>query len=208
MSIELDHVFWMVPKATVSHVTTRLASLGLRESYRRVHVGQGTANVCYCFENAFLEVLWLENEAEARSAPIARTQLVQRGTGKANPFGICWRGEAGIDLWDFRPPFLPDGTSIPMAVASDDPALPLLFRFPGSKRPIELPRERHGGMQAHAGFDVLELVAVQCESPVALTPILSSMMPAVGFMRGVPGLSLRFTGANGSVKLNLPLGQS
>ncbi|MEL6436776.1 MAG: VOC family protein, partial [Pseudomonadota bacterium] len=179
MSIELDHIFWMVPKADVAGVTDQLGALGLRESYRRRHPGQGTANVCFCFENAFLEVLWLEDEAEARSAPIARTLLAERATGKANQFGVCWRGDAGLPMWAFAPPYLPPGVTIPIAIASDDPELPLLFSFPRAKPPIEMAWERHGGMQAEVGFARLEIEVVRCgqRQPDDLRGIASQMTP-------------------------------
>lgn len=50
MTLELDHIFVFIrpdgPEAA------RLEAIGLVESYRRDHPGQGTSNVCYCFENA------------------------------------------------------------------------------------------------------------------------------------------------------------
>ena len=47
---------------------TRLTDAGLRESFRRDHPGQGTTNVCCCFDNAYLELLWLHDPAAAAGA--------------------------------------------------------------------------------------------------------------------------------------------
>ncbi|MEO0544732.1 MAG: VOC family protein [Pseudomonadota bacterium] len=205
MSIQLDHIFWMVPKEDVTHVLGAIAEFGLRESYRRNHPGQGTSNVCYCFENAFLEILWLESEEEARSPTIERTKLADRATGQANPFGIAWRGEAGLEMWDFRPPYLPGGISIPMAVASDDTALPLLFTFPGSKAPVDLPPERHGGMQVDAGLMRLEIASISAERGEGLEALAQSMEPEFQVKRGEPSVTLSLMGPKKTSKLTLPL---
>ena len=49
-----------------------LEAIGLRETYRRVHVGQRTANCCFAVENAFLELLGIDDVDEVRSESIAR----------------------------------------------------------------------------------------------------------------------------------------
>lgn len=202
MSIELDHVFWMMPKADVPAAAQAFETFGLRESYRRRHPGQGTANICYCFGNAFLEILWLEDEAEARSPEIARTLLAERATGTANPFGIAWRGDAGIAMWDFKPPYLPDGLSIAVAEACDDPQLPLMFSFPGSKPPGEMDPERHNGMQSHAGLDLLEIAALDGIDQPAMQEIAAAMTPP--FEIG-PAVHLCFDGPAGRQTLSLPI---
>ncbi|MEO0814134.1 MAG: VOC family protein, partial [Myxococcota bacterium] len=62
--LELDHVFVMISDGVRQH--RALEALGLVETYRRIHPGQGTKNICYAFENAFLELLWVHDEHEAR----------------------------------------------------------------------------------------------------------------------------------------------
>ncbi|MEO1271293.1 MAG: hypothetical protein AAFX99_24640, partial [Myxococcota bacterium] len=67
---------------------------GLVETYRRAHPGQGTANVCYALDNAFLELLWVVDLDEALSPAIRRTGLALRSEWKRHgisPFGIAWR---------------------------------------------------------------------------------------------------------------------
>lgn len=132
MSVELDHVFVL---------TARDAQLpsGLRESYRRDHLGQGSGNVCACFDNAFLEMLWLRPE----DPPIGQAQalrLKDRSTeAGASPYGIAVRTTKGEALpfatWSYRPAYLPPGVSIEVARSSQDIAQPLLFAFPEGRRP-------------------------------------------------------------------------
>ena len=73
--VELDHVFVMVRPGAPEAEAAALARAGLCESFRRDHPGQGTTNLCCCFDNAYLELLWLNNPAEALAPPAARLQL-------------------------------------------------------------------------------------------------------------------------------------
>jgi len=61
----------------------RLRSLGIAETYRRQHPGQGTQNVCFCFDNLFVELLWINKVEDALSDKITRTKLFERSR---------WRG--------------------------------------------------------------------------------------------------------------------
>ena len=94
---EIDHVFLFVQPDGPE--IGALRRLGLTETYRRAHPGQGTANVCFAFDNLFLELLWLTSETEARSPAIARTRLWDRSRWSASgtsPFGIALRGEKAV----------------------------------------------------------------------------------------------------------------
>ncbi len=66
-NLSLCHVFVFVKPGAPE--ATGLYAAGMVESYRRRHPGQGTANVCFCFDNAFLELLWVTSEAEVTSPP-------------------------------------------------------------------------------------------------------------------------------------------
>ena len=111
------------------------ASLGLVETYRRTHPGQGTENVCYAFDNLFLELLWITDTSAVRSPSVQRTGLYERSLWRTNgacPFGIAWRRSPADKhfappTWHYAPPYLPAGITIPIATASDDPRQPLLF---------------------------------------------------------------------------------
>ncbi len=151
--MELDHVFVLVePDAPEA---ARLAPLA--ESFRRRHEGQGTANVCYCFDNAYLELLWAVDSAELADPAVSRTRLGDRARWKKNgasPFGIAVRhhGPLPFATWTYRPPMLPDGIAV--AIDSDDPRQPFVFRSPGDAWK-EAPRQDEAGLVAIAGV-VLE----------------------------------------------------
>jgi hypothetical protein len=90
MHLELDHLFICVQREAPE--AQNLAPLGLMEGRQRRHIGQGTANVCYFFRNAMLELLWVCDEAEVRSPLVQPTKLwgCWRKTGSC-PFGICFK---------------------------------------------------------------------------------------------------------------------
>src|SRR5262249_6461085 len=95
-----------------------LVRSGLCEGPPNVHPGQGTANRRFFFANSMLELLWVENSAEAQNEVTAPTQLWERWTNRGA--GAC----------PFR------GSTPP--VRSDSIALP----FPAQKyQPIWLPPE-------------------------------------------------------------------
>lgn len=53
--MQLDHLFVLIERDAPEFGYFR--SLGLVETYRRRHLGQGTENACYCFDNLFVELL-------------------------------------------------------------------------------------------------------------------------------------------------------
>src|SRR4051794_24412182 len=109
MPLELDHLFLFA--SVEAPEADRLMSLGLTEGSGNVHPGQGTANRRFFFRNAMLELLWVSDEREVRSEPIAPTRLWERSqshrTG-ASPFGICLRSTDGttpappFETWSYR----------------------------------------------------------------------------------------------------------
>jgi hypothetical protein len=150
--MQLDHVFAFINPD--SSAIADLEANRLAVSYRRAHIGQGTANACFVFDNAFLELLWLTDAQDARSPLIARTKLWERSQWQVQqtcPYGLGWRGDhSGIETWPFAPPYLPKGITIPVACDSDDPRLPMMFTFPGSTAPRDWPAERRN-FPAHSG---------------------------------------------------------
>lgn len=90
--LELDHIFvWVQPQAPEAQI---LAELGLQQSHYREHTGQGTASYFFFFENAYLELIWINDEEEARDNA-ARTGLDACVRSKwrdngASPFGVGW----------------------------------------------------------------------------------------------------------------------
>lgn len=151
--MELDHIFLMIDPDRPDE-REMAAALGLREAYRRVHLGQGTRNVCYAFAGMFVEVLWVDDPVAVEGPMIRRTGLGARGRWRetgACPLGVAWRGPGFQGAtWPFVPPYLPQGMGI--AVAGDALDQPMLFQSPGTAAPVDWPAERQGGLQRHLGF--------------------------------------------------------
>ncbi|MEZ4445586.1 MAG: VOC family protein [Polyangiaceae bacterium] len=169
--MELDHVFLLV--ADEAEAERVAQAVGLRETYRRHHRGQGTQNLCCCLDDAFVELLWIADEAEARSPSIARTRLWERSRWRESmscPFGFAWRGEAntaGVATWRYTPPYLPDGMAIAIAEASDDPAMPLAFASPGREPPSAWLPSRRGELQRAVGLRRLDHLRLVAPRPLA-----------------------------------------
>jgi hypothetical protein len=182
--MEIDHLFVFVePGAPEARA---LEALGLVESFRRRHPGQGTENACYCFDDSYLELLWVNDPAEVGAPALARPAFAARsgwrGTG-ASPFGISVRGDLPFPSWDYRPGYLPPGMSIPVALDSDDPRLPFVFRSPGTARPDAWTDGRAGARQRPGGF--AEIAGIRLELPRDLDP-----GPALRRMEGLGLLSV------------------
>jgi hypothetical protein len=166
-----------------------LASLGLVETYRRTHSGQGTQNVCYCLDNLLLELLWVNDREAARSDAIKRSGIYDRSMWRTNgtcPFGIAWRqfppGPAStLPTWDFKPHYLPEGMSISVATDSDDLRQPMMFGSPGATPPIEWPESKRGSLQHKVGLgavtDIRLTMPVDARPGSALMAIAQSDAP-------------------------------
>ncbi|MBC7906955.1 MAG: VOC family protein [Rhodospirillaceae bacterium] len=207
MGTDLCHVFVFVEDRAAA--LAALDSCGLTESFRRAHPGQGTANIAACFDNAYLEVLWPEDPAELVSTPVARTRLSERSRWRetgACPFGIGLRGRLPFPCWDYRPPFLPDGMSMSVALASDDPRQPFLFRSPGDARPDAWPDGMAGNRQLAAGL--AEITGLHLDLPVGASPAVRALADK-NFLSLTPAVRARMiltiTKADGGQrKLSLP----
>jgi hypothetical protein len=140
----IDHIFIAVqpgaPQAAV------LADFGLAEGSGNRHPGQGTANRRFFFDNAFIELLWLDNAAEARNDATRPTMLFERLTGGGSPFGICFRPSPGDDSplpfasWRYQPDYFPPGIACDIALAPLSE--PMWFHIAPGGRPDALPPER------------------------------------------------------------------
>ncbi len=154
MAVELDHIF--ICTGVGAPEADELVAFGLAEGAPNTHSGQGTANRRFFFNNAMLELLWVHDEREARSPPIAPAQLWERWRCRStgySPFGICLRPKDArralsgrpatlpFATWEWRPPYLPPGTRIDVAAATAVRE-PLVFATPFGGRPDALPEER------------------------------------------------------------------
>lgn len=147
--LELDHVFVSAPGALRD--VAQLAARGLAEGARRVHEGQGTANACFFFDNAYLELIWQHDESEIRSALVDPLALWERGRWRetgACPFGVALRRPDRSDRlarasWHYAAPFLPPGKSLPIVTPRGAASDPMVFFSTGSLGPpADYPAER------------------------------------------------------------------
>jgi len=208
--MELCHVFLMI--APDGPEPAALEGLGLVESFRRVHPGQGTANACYCFDNAYLELLWPTNTAELEAPRTLRTRLKERARWRSNgasPFGIVLRADGPLpfETWPYQPVYLPDGMSIPVAVDSDHPGHPFVFGSPGATPPLAWTDGRAGARQGAAGLT--EIIGLHLETPVAAgIPASLRSLEALGLLTVEAGeahrMTLDITGRDGPRRLVLP----
>jgi hypothetical protein len=168
VTIELDHVF--ICSDIGAPEARQLIEFGLVEGSPNRHPGQGTANRRFFFENAFLELLWVEDEIEAQSDLVRRTGLRERWHRRkfgASPFGIGFRPAlaGACDLpfptWEYRPPYLPDPLAIHMADDSATISSPLLFHLPFGRRPNRddparrQPREHPAGVRQITSIQIV-----------------------------------------------------
>ena len=135
-AIELDHVFICVARSAPE--AELLVEFGLCEGTSNVHPGQGTANRRFFFQNAMLELLWVEDPQEARSVQTAPTLLWDRWSGRqsgACPFGIIVRpantGMTAVPFpsREYRPEWLAPDLKIYLAPAGVQEPMWLFMPF-------------------------------------------------------------------------------
>lgn len=212
----IDHIFMLVDPGGPE--IAQMTELGLLETYRRVHTGQGTRNICYCFDNMFLELLWVDDPKAARSPTIKRTGLYERASWRSQevcPFGIAWRTPASgtepeILTWAFSPPYLPAGMTIDVAEDSDDLRQPMMFRSPGSAPPIDWLPEKRGGLQHGCGLGGVQEITLTIPAwappSEALQTIAANCKPALMLAQGETWrLEMRVAGLNGRTDLILKI---
>jgi hypothetical protein len=157
--MDLCHIFMFGTRGDVE----ALRGLGFVENFRREHPGQGTSNACFCFDNAYLELLFVDDEAAL--ARLTRTGLPERSNwrfSKASPFGIAVRSgsELPFPTWDYRPAYLPEGMVVAVDAESGDADQAFVFKSPGSERPDRWTTGLAGRRQSHVGYLEIESVAL------------------------------------------------
>lgn len=214
MRFEIDHLF--VCAAVGAPEAQRVIEFGLSEGTSNTHPGQGTSNRRFFFHNAMLELLWLHDEAEARSADTASTRLFERWTRRntgACPFGFCFRSGAPaaappFPTWDYAPRYMPASTPIQIANNSDLLAEPMLFYIPGLARPDTGTDAQRQPLQHAIGFrEVTRLQWTHPDGP-SLSPALAAVV-GQGLLSVKPGLShvleIGFDGeSNGTMRSLMP----
>jgi len=120
--LEVDHAF--IACSTRAPEGDALLRLGFVEGSANTHPGQGTANRRFFFENFMLELIWVADPSEAKSAQTRRTRLWERCSRResgVSPFGIVFRAAGDEDspapfpTWDYYPSYLPPGVAIQIA---------------------------------------------------------------------------------------------
>jgi hypothetical protein len=147
---ELDHIF--ICTDVNAPAAQRLIDFGLLEGRSNTHPGQGTANRCFFFQNAMLELLWVHDPGEAQTLLTQPTRLWERWRDRSlhdevdrvlrdevirvhssSPFGIALRPtQPDCSLlpfsgWHYKPMYLPDPLTIWIGDNSDDVSEPMLF---------------------------------------------------------------------------------
>jgi hypothetical protein len=210
MPFELDHLFVCVSEGG-GQEADRLTGLGLVEGEPNVHPGQGTACRRFFFANAFLELLWVGDPAEAQAEPAQPLRLWDRWSGRsagACPFGICLRPSGpGVDeppfaAWHYRPSYLPDPRCIHVEANSSSAAGPLLFYLAFGRRPDAQPEARRQPLRHPLGFR--EITRVLVRGPHGPSPdVASAFGPAVVFQGGHHLVEIGFDGEQAGLQADL-----
>ena len=164
MALTFDHVF--ICSENPAEAERALTDFGLQFGRRRIHRGQGTANACAFFDNAYLELLWRHDDDELQSEAVGPVGLWQRvrwrETG-ASPFGIAFRPEGGevpVETWPYLAPFLPGGANLPIVTPRFQWREPLTFISLTSQAPATLPPERRPPLDHRGGHHRLTAVTI------------------------------------------------
>jgi len=146
--MDIDHIFIFTDDN--GKIADDLVQFGLTEGSSRIHVGQGTTNRKFYFDNFFLEVLWVHNEKELKSDITKQTGLWQRAdlNSTNSPFGLCVVNTAEtINLFEnafkYQPAYFPVGLNIDILKNEQNLNLPWTFRLPfkGQKKNKTEPTE-------------------------------------------------------------------
>lgn len=132
--MKIDHIFICVE--TPELVAQILKNFGLSEGEPNTHRGQGTANKRFFFQDFFLELLYVDNEDDLKSATTAPTKLYERffdKTKATSPFGIIFcpsDNEIKLDNFPtqaYNPKYLP--SPLTMTIIDGLNTDPLYFYF-------------------------------------------------------------------------------
>ncbi len=177
MGLELDHLFIFVSKGAPE--ADPLLKFGFSEGEPNVHPGQGTSNRRFFFSNMMLELLWVSNVDEVKSALTKPTMLWERWCGRNNnrsPFGIVLRSssaEVGFDGREYKPNYLPDGLSFLVGNNAEILNEPLFFRMPLGRMPG--PGKKIQPLQNKPGFTTVTSLCVKMPQTSPESPILKTI---------------------------------
>jgi hypothetical protein len=132
----IDHIFIFTNDN--GKVANDLVDFGLTEGSNRIHVGQGTANRKFYFDNFFLEILWVHNENEIisdKTKPMGLWQRAEYKTNHFSPFGLCIVNSDDTErifehAFKYQPDYFPQGMEIDIIKNENHSDLPWTFRLP------------------------------------------------------------------------------
>lgn len=180
-NLAIDHVALIVAADRFDQTAASLDAAGLAESCRGAHPGQGTKNIFYCFDNAFIELLTVIDPAEAASPAVQRLGLGGRSmsvTNGATPIGLALRVTDPATVlpfatWDYLPPGSTNLRPTVVSSDSDDLRQPLVFRAQRTAPPAEWTDGRAGQRQQRAGLSVIQ--SIRLTLPDAPSPTLLAL---------------------------------
>jgi hypothetical protein len=180
---ELDHLFiWTDEGAPEAEA---LISSGLTEGARNDHPGQGTSNRRFFFENAFIELIWVHDKAEAKSQ--TALHFLERWSGRKSglcPFGFIFRpqgpeiSEPPFDTWAYHPVYLPQNLSILVGKNADRLDEPMLFCMPFGRRPDSFVEGSRDFLTHKSGAREIREVLLVGPLPVEQSDVLSAAVRA------------------------------
>jgi hypothetical protein len=205
----IDHIF--VCTALQGPAAELLKRAGLLEGARNHHPGQGTACRRFFFSNAMLELLWLEDEVEARSEQTRATRLRERFSAvgqTASPFGVILRPAPGTEpacpwrSWSYRPQTMP---GLELEIAADtELAEPMWCYMKSGGAPAEWPPDRLQPLDHPTGFREITRVLIGC--PEAKKGSVTETMSRHGVITLQTGmehlLELQFDGGSRATTLD------
>ena len=156
----LDHMIIMAPAERVEELRAVLARAGLTESCRRRHVGNGTSSFFYCFDNCFLELLWVCDRDEAQNGPANDLRTPDRCESDDPailPYAIALRnapdgnGTLPFAAFEYQPEDDAQGPKL-VAEVSRDLSQPLIFRALRARPPIDWTDGLQGERQSPGGY--------------------------------------------------------
>jgi len=176
--MQIDHLF--IRARAGAPEAALLQSFGLVEGSGNSHSGQGTENRRFFFHDAFLELLWIADDDEVRSARTSPTLLAERlaDGSPACPFGVCWRpagddATAPFPCWNYTPSYLPPGMQI--GIGADVPASePMWFFLPKGVAPSAYPEARRQPLDHAAGVKTITSVTLTLPPQALSAPAKAS----------------------------------
>lgn len=186
--IELDHVILFCGVGAPEG--DALLGRGIHEGPGNSHPGQGTVNRRFFFRNTYLELLWVENFAEAQSPEVLPEGLWNRWVHRHDgvcPFGLVFRpsskdATAPFASWSYTPRYFPKGFSI--EVGRDIPGNePLLFYLPFA-RPLLV--EDVAPMPGGVEIGTICATTIHLPQTASLSPALQALVVA-GVVAVEPG---------------------